>query len=138
MFDNHGYGTLIHANEIRQHPPGQTEGRARNQILTRRGVEGQELLGGPGSIERRRDDYFIFEIDKNPVACVALHVYPEENQGELACLFVRPPRESRHRAQADSVRGEPGPRDGIARAAGAVHTGVHVFPVEGEIRRGHS
>jgi amino-acid N-acetyltransferase len=25
---------------------------------------------------------------KNPVACVALHVYPEQNQGELACLYV--------------------------------------------------
>ena len=29
-----------------------------------------------------------FEIDKNPVACVALHVYPEQNQCELACLYV--------------------------------------------------
>jgi amino-acid N-acetyltransferase len=33
-------------------------------------------------------DYYLFEIDKNPVACVALHVYPEQNQGELACLYV--------------------------------------------------
>ena len=39
-------------------------------------------------IEKSLGDYFIFEIDKNPVACVALHVYPEQNQGELACLYV--------------------------------------------------
>jgi amino-acid N-acetyltransferase len=39
-------------------------------------------------IEKSLGDYFIFEIDKNPVACVALHVYPEENQGELASLYV--------------------------------------------------
>ena len=30
----------------------------------------------------------MFEIDKNPVACVALHRYPEQNTGELACLYV--------------------------------------------------
>ena len=43
-----------------------------------RAPEGRKTLG----------DYFIYEIDKNPVACVALHVYPEANQGELACLCV--------------------------------------------------
>ena len=39
-------------------------------------------------IEKSLGDYFMFEVDKNPVACVALHVYPEQNQGELACLYV--------------------------------------------------
>jgi amino-acid N-acetyltransferase len=39
-------------------------------------------------IEKSLGDYFIFEIDKNPVACVALHVYPEQKKGELACLYV--------------------------------------------------
>ena len=33
-------------------------------------------------------------MDRNPVACVALHVYPEENKGELACLYVRPSHEN--------------------------------------------
>jgi amino-acid N-acetyltransferase len=36
----------------------------------------------------------LFEIDRNPVACVALHVYPESNQGELACLCVNPSHEN--------------------------------------------
>jgi amino-acid N-acetyltransferase len=40
------------------------------------------------TIEKSLGDYFIFEIDKNPVACVALHVYPEQKKGELACLYV--------------------------------------------------
>jgi amino-acid N-acetyltransferase len=39
-------------------------------------------------IEKSVGDYFIFEIDKNPIACVALHVYPEQNTGELASLYV--------------------------------------------------
>ena len=39
-------------------------------------------------------DYYIFEIDKNPVACVALHVYPTQQQGELASLYVDPSHEN--------------------------------------------
>ena len=39
-------------------------------------------------IEKQLADYYMFEIDKNPVACAALHVYPEERKGELACLYV--------------------------------------------------
>jgi amino-acid N-acetyltransferase len=45
-------------------------------------------------IEQQLDDFFIFEVDKNPIACVALHVYPEESKGELACLCVRPSHEN--------------------------------------------
>ena len=45
-------------------------------------------------IEKQLNDYYIFEIDKNPVACVALHVYPELKQGELACLYVSPSHEN--------------------------------------------
>jgi amino-acid N-acetyltransferase len=95
VFDNHGYGTLIHANEYDNIRPAKRKDVHAIQMLTRQGVEAQELLErSRSSIERRLDDYFIFEIDKNPVACVALHVYPEENQGELACLFVSPSHEN--------------------------------------------
>ena len=47
------------------------------------------------TIEKHLADYFIFEIDKNTVACVALHVYPEQKKGELACLYVNPLNENR-------------------------------------------
>jgi len=46
------------------------------------------------SIEKQINDYYIFEIDKNPVACVALHVYAETEKGELAYLFVNPSHEN--------------------------------------------
>src|ERR1700684_1026749 len=49
-------------------------------------------------IEKNLADYYIFEIDKNPVACVALHVYPAqqpgEKRGELASLYVDPSHEN--------------------------------------------
>jgi amino-acid N-acetyltransferase len=95
VFDNHGYGTQIHANEYDNIRPAKRKDVHAIQMLTRQGVEAQELLErSRSSIERNLDDYFIFEIDKNPVACVALHVYPEENKGELACLYVSPSHEN--------------------------------------------
>jgi amino-acid N-acetyltransferase len=45
-------------------------------------------------MERDLADYYIFEIDKNPVACVALHVHPAQKKGELASLFVDPSHEN--------------------------------------------
>jgi amino-acid N-acetyltransferase len=33
-------------------------------------------------------------VDRNPIACVALHTYPGEGTGELACLCVRPSHEN--------------------------------------------
>ena len=45
-------------------------------------------------IEKQLGDYYIFEIDRNPVACVALHIYPEQSKGELACLYVSPSHEN--------------------------------------------
>ena len=95
VFDNHGYGTLIHANEYDNIRPARRKDVRAIQLLTRQAVEAEELLERTkSSIERRLDDYFIFEIDKNPVACVALHVYREENKGELACLYVSPSHEN--------------------------------------------
>jgi len=88
-FSNQGLGTLIHTNEYEHIRPAKKKDVRAIQLLTRRAVEADELLKRTrATIEKSLGDYFIFEIDKNPVACVALHVYPEENQGELACLYV--------------------------------------------------
>ena len=46
------------------------------------------------AIEKQLGDYYIFEIDKNPVACVALHIYPEQGKGELAFLYVNASHEN--------------------------------------------
>jgi amino-acid N-acetyltransferase len=89
VFSNHGLGTLIYANEYEHIRPAKKKDVRAIQLLTKQAVEAEELMKrSRGVIEKSLGDYFIFEIDKNPVACVALHVYPEENQGELACLYV--------------------------------------------------
>jgi amino-acid N-acetyltransferase len=89
VFSNHGLGTLIHANEYENIRPAQKRDVRGIQALTEQAVEADELLRRSRSaIEKQLGDYYIFEIDKNPVGCVALHVYPERRQGELACLYV--------------------------------------------------
>jgi amino-acid N-acetyltransferase len=89
VFSNHGLGTLIYANEYEHIRPAKKKDIRAIQMLIRQGVEADELLKRTRSmIEKSLGDYFIFEIDRNPVACVALHLYPEENKGELACLYV--------------------------------------------------
>jgi len=89
LFSTEGIGTLIYANEYPQVRPAKKKDVRAIQKLTKKGVETDELVKRTrAAIEKQLGDYFIFEIDKNPVACVALHVYTEQKKGELACLYV--------------------------------------------------
>ena len=89
VFSNDGIGTLIYANEYQQIRPAKKKDVRAIQLLTKAAVEAEELVRrSRAAIDKNLGDYFIFEIDKNPVACVALHVYPEQKKGELACLYV--------------------------------------------------
>lgn len=95
VFSNHGLGTLIHTNEYENIRAAERRDISAIQSLVRQGVEADELLRrSRSSIEQQLGDYFIFEIDRNPVGCVALHVDRERNQGELACLYVSPANEN--------------------------------------------
>jgi len=96
VFSNDGIGTLIYANEYQQVRPAKKKDVRAIQLLTKAAVESDELVKRTRAmIEKNLGDYFIFEIDKNPVACVALHVYPEQKKGELACLYVNSLHENR-------------------------------------------
>jgi amino-acid N-acetyltransferase len=90
IFSNEGIGTLVYANDYRQIRRARKRDVRSIQQLIRASVESEELMPRTrAAIEKQLDDYYIFEVDRNPVACVALHVYPETQQGELACLCVR-------------------------------------------------
>jgi amino-acid N-acetyltransferase len=95
VFSNDGIGTLIYANEYQQIRAAKKKDVRAIQLLTKAAVESDELVKRTRTmIEKSLGDYFIFEIDKNPVACVALHIYPEQKKGELACLYVNPSHEN--------------------------------------------
>jgi amino-acid N-acetyltransferase len=95
VFSNEGIGTLIYANEYQQIRRALKKDIRSLLRLTKNSVDSKELVKRTrADIERRIGDYYLFEIDKNPVACVALHVYPEDNTGELAFVFVSPAHEN--------------------------------------------
>lgn len=59
--------------------------------MTKKAVEAEELVRRTRSeMEKNLSEYYIFEIDKNPIACVALHVYAGQQKAELASLYVDP------------------------------------------------
>ena len=89
VFSNEGIGTLIYANEYEQVRRAMKKDVRAIMQLTKTAVATDELVKRTrANIEKSLSDYYIYEIDKNPVACVALHLYPESNKGELACLYV--------------------------------------------------
>ncbi len=95
VFTNEGVGTLVYANEFQQIRRALKKDVRTILNLTKPSVEVDELVKRTrSSIEKQLADYFIFEIDKNPVACVALHSYPEQRKAELACLYVSPSHEN--------------------------------------------
>jgi amino-acid N-acetyltransferase len=95
VFSNEGIGTLIYANEYQQVRPAKKKDVRAIQMLTKKAVESEELVKRTrASIEKNIGDFYIFEIDKNPVACVALQVYADQKKGELACLYVNPSHEN--------------------------------------------
>ncbi len=95
VFSNEGIGTLIYANEYQQIRRALKKDVRAILLLTKNSVATEELVKRTrAGIERQLGDYYIFEIDKNPVACVALHIYPEHGKGELACLYVNSSHEN--------------------------------------------
>lgn len=95
VFTNEGVGTLIYGNEFQQIRRALKKDVRSILNLTKPSVASEELVKRTrASVEKQLGDYFIFEIDKNPVACVALHNYPEHKKAELACLYVSPAHEN--------------------------------------------
>jgi amino-acid N-acetyltransferase len=95
VFSNEGIGTLIYANEYTQIRRALKKDIRTLVNLTKNSVAAQELVKRTrANIEKQVNDYYLYEIDRNPVGCVALHVYPEQNKGELAFLYVIPSHEN--------------------------------------------
>ena len=91
VFSYQGIGTLVYANEYQAIRPAQKKDVRAIHNLIQQGVRNDELLQRTrAEIERSVGDFFVFEVDRAPVACVALHFYPDTQQAELACLFVGP------------------------------------------------
>ena len=95
VFSNEGIGTLVYANEYQAIRRAQKKDARAIYALIQPGMETDELLRRTrAEVERQVENFFVFEIDRNPAACVAVHLYPEERKAELACMCVDPKYEN--------------------------------------------
>jgi amino-acid N-acetyltransferase len=95
VFSNEGIGTLIHANEYQAIRRAQKKDARTIFTLIQAGMANDELVRRTrAEIERQVEDFFVFEVDRNPVACAAVHLYPAEGKAELACVCVQPTYEN--------------------------------------------
>lgn len=89
IFSNEGVGTMIYANEYQQIRHAMKKDVRNIMSLIKQSVEAEELLKrSRQNILQQIGDYYVFEIDRHIVGCVAVHQYPEQGKAELACLYV--------------------------------------------------
>ncbi len=89
IFSNEGVGTMIYANEYQAVRRALKKDVRAIRNLIRESVEQEELVKRTRvDIVSQLHDYYVFQIDGNIVGCVALHVQPDGETAELACLSV--------------------------------------------------
>jgi amino-acid N-acetyltransferase len=92
IFSSDGVGTLIYGNDYQQiRPATRTDVRFIHSLI-RGAIKREELLERTLElIEDHIDEFFVFEIDENIVACVTLRFYPDQpDTAELGSLYVMP------------------------------------------------
>ena len=92
IFSNEGVGTLIHGNEYQQIRQATRRDVRAIYNLTKQAVKREELLyRTQQAIEKNIEQFYVFEIDENIIACVSLQLYPDKAKfAELGSLYVMP------------------------------------------------
>ncbi len=96
IFSQEGIGTMVYSNEYQQIRRVFKKDVRAVMTLIRQSVDSEELVKRTrADIMAHLDDYSVLEIDRNLVACVAVHIYPEQKVAELACLYVHKKHEGK-------------------------------------------
>jgi amino-acid N-acetyltransferase len=92
IFSSEGVGSLIYANDYQQIRKATKRDVRFLYNLTRNGVKREELLHRTQlAIEKNIDQFYVYEIDENIIACVTLYTYPDKPQlAEIGSLYVLP------------------------------------------------
>ncbi len=96
VFSNEGIGTLIYADEYQAVRKAMRKDIRHIMALIKPSIQGDQLVKRTrSSIEKHINEYYVFEIDNNIVAVIALHLHSEQKKAELASLAVSPAHEHR-------------------------------------------
>lgn len=92
IFSNEGVGSLIYGNDYQQIRQATRRDVRLIYNLTRSAVKREELIHrSQQAIEKNIDQFFVFEIDENIIACVTLYFYPDKPEiAEVGSLYVMP------------------------------------------------
>jgi amino-acid N-acetyltransferase len=92
IFSNEGVGSLVYGNDYQQIRKATKRDVRLIYHLTRNAVRREELIHRTQqAIEKNIDQFFVFEIDENIIACVTLYFYPErQDLAEIGSLYVVP------------------------------------------------
>jgi amino-acid N-acetyltransferase len=89
IFSNGGIGTMIYSNEYEQIRRVYKKDVRAVISLIQQSIRNEELIRRTRTeILTGIDDYWVLEIDRHIVGCVAMYPYPEQKMAELACLYV--------------------------------------------------
>jgi amino-acid N-acetyltransferase len=89
VFSHNGVGAMVYSNEYQQFRRVYKKDIRAVMTLIRQSVESDELIKRTrADITANIEDYWVIEVDRTLVGCVALHIYPGEQKAEMACLYV--------------------------------------------------
>ncbi|MDB6173739.1 MAG: argA [Chthoniobacteraceae bacterium] len=89
VFSPEGIGTMIYSNEYQQIRRIFKKDVRAVMALIRQSVNNEELVRRTrADIIAHLGDYWVLEIDRTLVGCVAVHLFPAESKAEMACLYV--------------------------------------------------
>jgi amino-acid N-acetyltransferase len=94
LFSNEGVGTMIHADDYQQiHSASPADVPALLAMMQQSMDDAALVPRSREEIMERLADFFVLELDGNPIGCVAVHAHADPAGGgavaEIACLFVR-------------------------------------------------
>lgn len=114
VFSAEGIGTMVYSNEYQQIRRVFKKDVRNIMSLIRQSVTNEELIRRTrAEIVQHIEDYWVLEIDRTLVGCVALHCHPDQKMAEMACLYVSKSHEGQGYGQklmafAESLAAEKG------------------------------
>jgi amino-acid N-acetyltransferase len=92
IFSSEGVGSLVYGNDYQQIRKARKSDVRLISNLTRNAVRREELVHrSQQAIEKNIDQFFVFEIDENIIACVTLYFYQDKPLlAEVGSLYVMP------------------------------------------------